>query len=53
MKQPKPTTGKLIQKLPGGRTRILEEGKTFPALQEIKKDYIRYGFKKCTLKITY
>ena len=33
----KPTTGKLIQELPSGRTRVLEQNKPFPVLQKLKK----------------
>jgi len=51
--QTRPTTGKLIQLLPGGGRKILEQDKPFAILQELKKNYIRYGFNKDTLKITY
>lgn len=49
----KPTIGKLIQKLPGGRTRILEQNKSFPVLQKLKKEYVQHGYSKDTLKVTY
>ena len=49
----KPTTGKLIQVLPGGRERTIEQNKSFPVLQNLKKEYIQRGYKKETLKITY
>lgn len=49
----KPTTGKLIQHLPGGGSRTLEQNKTFPVLQKLKKEYIRHGYSKESLKITY
>lgn len=49
----KPTTGKLIQELPGGRTRVLEQNKPFPVLQKLKKEYIQHGYSKDSLKVTY
>lgn len=53
MKPPKRTTGRLLKKLPNGKTEVLAQDKTFPALQQLKKDYIAYGFKKDSLLITY
>lgn len=49
----KPTTGKLIQRFPGGRVRILEQNKPFPVLQKLKKEYIQHGYSKESLKVTY
>jgi hypothetical protein len=53
MLKPKPTTGRLLQILPDGSRKVLAQDKTFPALQQLKKEYILYGFKKDKLKITY
>jgi len=49
----KPTVGRLIQVQPNGPAKVLAENKPFPALQELKKEYVRYGFNKDNLKITY
>lgn len=49
----KPTTGKLVQTLPGGRIRTLEHNKPFPVLSKLKKEYIQRGYSKDSLKVTY
>jgi len=49
----KSKVGKLIEVIPGQKTKVLENNKPFPILQDLKKEYIQHGHKKSNLKITY
>jgi len=49
----KPETGKLVQLLPNGKRKVLEENKPFSYLQNHRMKLVREGIKKETLKITY
>lgn len=49
----KPKLGKLIRVFPSGKTQVLESNKPWPVLQKIKAKYIRLGYRKENLKVTY
>lgn len=49
----KKKVGRLIEVIPGQETKVLENNKPFPVLQDLKKQYIQRGHKKSNLKITY
>jgi hypothetical protein len=56
METRKPTTGRLVLRTIGDNkveTRVLQSGAAFRQLQNTKKEYIRLGYKKEDLIITY
>jgi len=52
-KSERPLTGRLVLRLPGAPERVLEQYKSFPILQNLKKQYIAEGYPPEYLKITY
>ena len=53
LKKERPKVGKLVQLLRNGKRITLVDSKPFPVLQKAKAEYIRRGYRRETLLITY